>query len=496
MDYRHRILYYLTQTKDGVDLESAEAITSSDFKAEYLSDYNPREGRFLLSAEQWLAEACLDFLNSGAQSLIPIDTLLAHIDRKCPEELREQARAIGLSLKSQTGDGSDIPEIMSNIRNGYKTRTLHQTVMDVKQVLVNKDDPNKGLAKLRDYLDQMEALGANRDDVVYTLGDTVGEHLNDYQRRESDPDAGIGILTGFSPFDKVTGGIKKGEVAIIVGRSKGGKTTTCGVMSSNAYMLGSSVAAAGKEMHGEFIRRRIEAGLLLAEVVDGQVVRKRTHLEGGACAALERGELPEELKQRFIDLQLMFQEEAERGHQFWMLEPGSYSNLKELAGLVGHIKRKHGLDLLWVDSLNIQNPGNSFGERDDLKQGNAVEILRDIALHNDIGVIVDSQERSVTWDKRFVELNEVMMFSASIIHRADHIIRIYRPPTQPGLREFQHLACRNGKLVDPFPVYFHGDDMIMDVAPAGVMRDSGGSEPSREDIKNLMHQPAKGDDDL
>jgi len=478
LDYQLRALYYLVDTGAG-EAETVGRLEGEGFRPEHLSDYNNREGRFLNSANEWIASQALAFHQSTG-GIISVDTLNARAPKDAPPELREQVRSILTSLRSQTGDGSDVVEIAAALLKDYKRRLLHHGLMVVKNdVLVPQADPDRGMEILRECLNEMEGARPTSESLIYTLGQTAAERLLDYQQREENPEAGMGIPTGITPFDSVTGGIKPGEVAIIIGRTGGGKTTLCETISTNAYLLGRNTAYAGKEMYGEFIRRRIEAGLLCCDASNGRVQRRQTHLQGGAVRALETGGLTEELKQRFIEMQMSFQEEDERGHKFWVLEPGSYQTLSDLHGVVAKIKREHGLDLLWVDSLNIQNLGERT-ERDDLKQGAMVQLLREVGLANHIGVIVDTQERSATWQRRFVDLSEIMMYSNAISHRADHIIRWYCPPSEPKLREFQHMKCRNGRLVDYFCMYAHLDDMVLELAPNGVL--SGDCEQRKAQV--------------
>ena len=486
MDYRQRALYYLVATGNTTP-DVADNLIAAGFRPEYLADYSGREGRFLRSAEDWVGRAALSYLDGNSHSLIPVDTLLARVERDAPPELREQARALVLGLRNQTGDGSDVPEIMENLLVKYKRDCQHEVAVRLKnEILAVQGDPDRGIELLRDYIGRMEDLGVADNSMVYTLGATVGEHLIDYQQRETDPEAGVGVPTGLKPFDDVTGGVKAGEVLGVIGKTKGGKTSTCGIISANAYLLGRSSAYAGIEMYGEVVRRRIEAGLLNAEVVDGEIRRKRTHIPDGAVRALECGTLPEEYKAKFIAMQEMFVAREEAGLRFWMLEPGSYNTIDELGARIGHIKRRHGLDLLWVDSANIQHLATK-SEREDLKQGGIIELLRRIALANHIAVITDIQEKSATWHRRHVSMEEVIMYGQSIGHRLDHLIRIYAPPGQPSVREVQHLAARNGRLVEPFCVYLHLEDMIMELAPKGILRD--GEVSASQTVDNVMGPP-------
>jgi len=463
-------------------------LVEAGFRAEYLAEYKALEGRYHPSAAQWIAQSALDFLSSGHDELIPVDTLLARVDAKSPPELREQCRALVSGLRSQTGDGADVEEIAGHVSSEYRLRALHESLMRVRgEVLAEKGDPERGIAILREYLERMEDMRGHTGASVYTLGGTAGQHTADYCQRESNPEAGMGIPTGLLPFDKETGGIRPGEVAVLIGRTSGGKTSFCGAVTANAYLLGKSVAYAGQEMYGDVVRRRIEAGLLISEVSDGQVHRRRALVEGGAVRALECGALPPELRERFLDLQGQFTAWEEAGRRFWVLEPNSYRTIEELGGQVARIKRRYGLDLLWVDSLNIQSldQHHSKDERHDLKQGDVVQSLRRIALANHVAVLVDSQEKTQTWTKRYAGLDEVVMYSGAISHRTDHVLRIYSPPNDVELREIQHLKNRNGKLVPFFPVYFHSDDMVFSLAPKNIL-DRGIEGDARGTVEATM----------
>ena len=471
MNYRNRALYYLVETGHALGMLPLQEMIARGFTPALLADYSNRQATFSMSAEQCIAQAAMDHAEQ-THCLIPVDTLVARTDQRFPVEYKEQARALELGLKSQVGDGSDVAEVCDGLLREHKRRLQHQMVVRLNEnVFPEGGDPAAGVEIIKDLLAQIDGLGGVSDQQVFSLGGTAADAMIEYQQRELDDSAGLGIPTGLLPFDAHTGGIQRGEVAAVIGRTKGGKSTLCGIVAANAFMLGASVACAGKEMAASFLRRRIEAGLLLAECDGRSVHRQRAIVQGGAARALETGSLPPELKQRYLLLQEMFQQEAERGHNFWMLEPGSYTTLDDLAVQCRRIAQRGPLDLLWVDSLNIQSK-RGRSEREDLRQGEMVELLRATALELNVAVLVDIQEKAATWTKRYAGLDEVVGFSNSISHRIDHMWSIYSPPGHEHLKEIQPLAARNTQLVDFFAMYYWPDAMVMECAPAGSLNDA------------------------
>ncbi|MHB8994568.1 MAG: DnaB-like helicase C-terminal domain-containing protein [Armatimonadota bacterium] len=476
MDFRSRALYYLVDGGADAPAGSADQLLGLGLKAAHFRDYDKNPGAccWVDTAEFELFRIAQAFLDTS-QTRIPIDTLAVRAEKISNPELKEYALATVRGLRTQTGDGSDIPMIFENIMGLYEKSLLRDTFFNVKDNVIKADtDPRKAEKILIDYLERLQETRRGSSEDVYTFGGTSGAHVIDYLEREVAQDAGLGIPTGLPPFDQVTGGIRPGEVTIVFGGTKRGKTSLCGVAAANSYMFGYNVACAGKEMYGSAIRRRMEAGLLSAELVNGVMKRKSSGIEGGLVRALERGELPEDYKQKFLELQQYFDREEANGHRLWVYEPNSYANLKELATLIGYTKRRYGLDMLWLDSLNIQTLGGRADDRHDLQQGSLVLALRDIAINNHIAILCDAQERPQTWEKRNAGLEEFPMYSGQLAQRADHVLRTWMPPGRENLREIQHHACRNGPLVDPFFMFFWSQDMAFDMAPKGVYDDTPG----------------------
>ena len=476
MDFKSRALYYLIDCGADSPDDSADRFLSLGLDVDHFRKYDKTPGvcTWVDTAESQLFTLSTEFLNKH-HARIPIDTLSAQAETIADPSLKEYALACVRGLRSQTGDGSDIPAIFTELSIAYQKGLLRSTLMRVIGLVKADENPKQSELVIQEYLEKVEETRRGKDDLVYTFGSSSGAHVVDYLTREQDENAGVGIPTGLPPFDLVTGGIKRGEVAIVCAGTKKGKTSLCGTIASNAFLLGANVACAGKEMYGSSIRRRMEAGMLLAEVHGCTITRGKSGLEDGLVRAMERGELPEKFKQNFIELQTYFSDEEENDHRMWIFEPGSYTNLKDLSTQIGYTKRKYGLDLLWIDSINIQSVGGKADERHDLQQGGVVSALKDIAITHDIAILGDAQERPQTVDKRNASKEEFVMFSTSITQRLDHLIRTYMPPGRPELREIQHHCARGSALVDPFFMFFYDKDMSFNMAPKNVY--DGTSEP-------------------
>jgi replicative DNA helicase len=104
----------------------------------------------------------------------------------------------------------------------------------------------------------------NVEDALKELKDTIytnsfqsvesGDYIEDYQERESIIKAQKSnereelIKTGLIHFDKQSGGIKKGEVGVILGKTGGGKSLAKLNFAAIAWMLGHNVIHIGLEM--------------------------------------------------------------------------------------------------------------------------------------------------------------------------------------------------------------------------------------------------------
>ena len=156
---------------------------------------------------------------------------------------------------------------------------------------------------------------------------------------QSNPDGLRGLPTGFTDFDKMTGGLRPGDLVVVAGRPSMGKTTLAVNMAENAALhleARASVAIFSMEMPSEQVITRMLSSI--GRVPLGNLRSGRLTDDDWTRITSATGQLSE--AKIFVD-------------ETPALTP------TELRARARRVKREHGLDLIVVDYLQLmQVPGN------------------------------------------------------------------------------------------------------------------------------------------
>jgi replicative DNA helicase len=248
----------------------------------------------------------------------------------------------------------------------------------------------------------------------------------------SNPDALRGLPTGFTDFDKITGGLRAGDLVIVAGRPSMGKTTLAVNMAEYAAVNPkhrSSVCIFSMEMPSEQLMTRMLSsigGVHLGALRSGNISDDDWVRVTSATSQLSDARI-------FIDE-----------------TPGLTPT--DLRARSRRVKREHGLDLVVVDYLQLmQVPGtkeNRATEISEISRG-----LKALAKELAIPVIALSQlNRSVEQREHKKPVMSDLRESGAIEQDADIILLIYREEvydkntTKKGIAEIDIAKHRNGEI--------------------------------------------------
>ena len=277
----------------------------------------------------------------------------------------------------------------------------------------------------------------------------------------ANPDSLRGLPTGFADFDKMTGGLRPGDLVIVAGRPSMGKTTLAVNMAEYAALhtrdKPASVAIFSMEMPSEQVITRMLSsigGVPLHNLRSGKISDDDWVRITSATSQLSEAKI-------FID-------------ETPALSP------TELRARSRRVKREHGLDLIVVDYLQLmQVPGN--------RENRATEIseisrgLKVLAKELSCPVIALSQlNRGVEQRENKKPVMSDLRESGAIEQDADMILLIYREEvydrqtTKKGIAEIDLVKHRNGEI-GTFVLTFQGQftrfsNYIPDSYADGVMR--------------------------
>ncbi len=277
----------------------------------------------------------------------------------------------------------------------------------------------------------------------------------------ANPDSLRGLPTGFADFDKMTGGLRPGDLVIVAGRPSMGKTTLAVNMAEYAALhtrdKPASVAIFSMEMPSEQVITRMLSsigGVPLHNLRSGKISDDDWVRITSATSQLSEAKI-------FID-------------ETPALSP------TELRARSRRVKREHGLDLIVVDYLQLmQVPGN--------KENRATEIseisrgLKVLAKELSCPVIALSQlNRGVEQRENKKPVMSDLRESGAIEQDADMILLIYREAvydrqtTKKGIAEIDLVKHRNGEI-GTFVLTFQGQftrfaNYVPDTYGDGVLR--------------------------
>jgi replicative DNA helicase len=258
----------------------------------------------------------------------------------------------------------------------------------------------------------------------------------------SNPDSLRGLATGFHDFDKVTGGLRPGDLVIVAGRPSMGKTTLAVNMAENAALdrtTQGSVVVFSMEMPADQVLTRMLSSVgnvPLNAIRSGRIADEDWVRLTSATGQLSQARI-------FID-------------ETPALTP------TDLRARARRIKREHGLHLIVVDYLQLMHvPGtreNRATEIAEISRG-----LKALAKELACPVIALSQlNRGVEQREHKRPVMSDLRESGSLEQDADMILLIYREEvydkntSKKGVAEIDLAKHRNGATAN-FQLTFQGE---------------------------------------
>jgi replicative DNA helicase len=246
----------------------------------------------------------------------------------------------------------------------------------------------------------------------------------------------VGIPTGFTDLDKMLGGLHRSDLVILAGRPSMGKTALATNIAYNAARKAVTVGFFSLEMAHEQLGARLLGG---ESRISADWVR--------------RGDLNQ---QHFDQLR-----EAKRrtdGLPLW-IEDAPALTVAGLRARARRLKRRHGLDLIVIDYLQLLQPARADGSYRGQREQNRVQevseitrALKGLAKELEVPVLALSQlNRSVEQrdDKR--PLLSDLRESGSIEQDADVVMFVYRDEyyeREPPVHDLEKHAAWRKKIAD------------------------------------------------
>ena len=233
-----------------------------------------------------------------------------------------------------------------------------------------------------------------------TAINSLAQHVEDMQARP-DKSAVIGLTTGYTDLDKITGGLQKGDLFIVAGRPGMGKSALMKDFAVTACKAGKRVMLFSLEM---------DAAQVMTRIISSET--------GIPSERIKSGDLRDDEWNNFTCISMQVAD-----WRLW-IDEGAALTIPALRAKVNRVYQQHGLDLIVVDYLQLMkgNAENRVQEIGEITMG-----LKQIAREFKVPLVAGAQlSRALEQrnDKR-PQLSDLRE-SGSIENDADIVSFIYR----------------------------------------------------------------------
>ena len=300
-----------------------------------------------------------------------------------------------------TPSAANIAHYVSIVKDRAVQRSLAAAL---EMAAIDLRKPGLTVAQRIDQVTQLVNDAAEQRETMEpkSLAEVLHDCLGEFMRRHDADGEITGLPTGFVDLDRMTGGLKGGNLVIVAGRPSMGKSTFAFNIAENVTRAGKAVLAFTLEMSSREQGFRTIASLASIPMDD---------LNAGKFSDEEDWNRLTNFVQTSPDYRFHLDERTD-------------ITIAELRATARRLKRRRGLDLILVDyiGLMVQDNSNAVAEISNITRG-----LKLLAKELDIPIIALAQlnrkveERA---DKR--PLMSDLRDSGSIEQDADIVLMIYR----------------------------------------------------------------------
>jgi replicative DNA helicase len=257
------------------------------------------------------------------------------------------------------------------------------------------------------------------DDVVIPAHEAMAQAIDLAVKAKDEPGGVVGLRTGLTALDEITGGLRRGQYILIGARPSMGKTTLGLSIAAGAARHGARVLFGSREMTALAIGAQIVAGL--SPVQRDGATRGRVREHDGAGRFTYRPISPPEID-------LMTAAQRAMASQHLLIDECRAGTIAAVRARARREKRRRGLDLIVLDYLGLfRVPELARSDNRVLEVSRLSEQIKALARDLGVPVIVLSQLNRGTEgreDKRptLADLRD----SGSLEQDADVVMFLYR----------------------------------------------------------------------
>jgi len=374
-----------------------------------------------------------DFANSANRLIF--ETMIAMGNEGMPYDV--------ISLYSTLGDrGNEIggmgylgniiravaPQNASVYAKIIKSKAKLRKLARIGSEMVGRAHSNETAADIIDFAQsEVLTLDEDQESSVKTVTELLPGFIDALDARFNNGGELSGLSTGFTDLDKITTGLHDGDLVIVAGRPSMGKTT----LASN---IARYIALGGKS-----------ALFFSLEMPEDQIVKREIAAIGGIeLNRIRSGKMEE------TDFSRVANAMSQLNNQRFLIDDTSGLNINQIRSRARRTKKKHGLDIIVVDYLQLMD-----GKGDNRTQ--QIEMisrgLKGLAKELNVPVIALSQlNRSLEQRTNKRPMMSDLRDSGAIEQDADLILFVYRDEVynedspDKGTAEIIIAKQRNGEI--------------------------------------------------
>jgi replicative DNA helicase len=377
-------------------------ISPNDSMGECVSKFKSGEEVFYDLRNQTIFTALLELYDK--QEAIDVITLQQHLKDK---QLLEQVGGLAYlsSLPDTVPSAANLSYYLDIVQEKYLLRKMLYTCTDVVGRVYEFEGEVDALMDEveRDILQISQARVTTKSDSIKELVKKALTTIEDCHARKGQP---AGIATGFTDFDRMTSGLRSGEMIVIAARPSMGKT-------SLAMNIAEHVAINQKLPVGVFSLEMTSESLVLRSICSLARVNSRKVRDG----YITHGDFPK-----------IVSAAGKLAHAPLYIDDSCGLSILQLRAEARRMAQQYGIKMLVVDYLQLihsssKRAKNRQEEITDISNG-----LKSLAKELGVPVIVLSQlNREMEKDKNRKPRMSDLRESGSIEQDADLIGLLYKP---------------------------------------------------------------------
>jgi replicative DNA helicase len=206
---------------DDLEMRVLKTITTNKkFGLDFANENDPK----LFSGELWnFANIVVGYIRTHKE-LPTIRVINEKLSKGNNENLLKKINTVWDQLQKVEADDKEYKHDLEKIKKRFAEKTLLDTTGMLGKLDPGNIDVNKAVAELQKTIQSIKGLTQTRTFERRTLKDDVPFFRDEYNAKLEDPNFDAGIKTGYSYLDRVTDGLRPGELLLIGGESGGGKS--------------------------------------------------------------------------------------------------------------------------------------------------------------------------------------------------------------------------------------------------------------------------------